>query len=122
MVIIPKELAEALGIREEYVRKILEGDNEVYTCSVTLAEVVSKVVRSGLNHDIAYQAITLNSKIIEVDAELSRNAGILYAEVRNKVRDFSLADAYVLACSRKIKAKILTGDPHFKDIPKTIMI
>lgn len=106
----------------EHVRKILEGDNEVYTCSVTLAEVVSKVVRSGLNYEIAYQAITLNSKVIDVDAELSRDAGILHAEVRNKVRDFSLADAYVLACSKRLKAKILTGDPHFKNIPETIMI
>ena len=105
-----------------YVRKILEGDNEVYTCSVTLAEVVSKVVRSGLSHEIAYQAITSNSRVIEVDAELSKEADILHVGVRNKVRDFSLADAYVLACSKRLRAKILTGDPHFKDIPETIMI
>jgi len=53
---------------------------------------------------------------------LSKEAGILYAEVRNKVRDFSLADAYVSACGKKIRAKILTGDPHFKDMPETIII
>jgi len=106
----------------ERVKKILEGDNEVYTCSVTLAEVISKVVRSGLSQDIAYQAITLNSRVIGVDAELSKEAGILHAEVRNKVRDFSLADAYVLACSKRLRAKILTGDPHFKDMPESIII
>jgi len=64
----------------------------------------------------------LNSRVIEVDAVLSKEACILHAEVSNKVRDFSLADAYVLACSKKLRARVLTGDHHFKDMPETIMM
>jgi predicted nucleic acid-binding protein len=38
------------------------------------------------------------------------------------MKDFGLADAYVLATARKLKSKILTGDPHFKGMKEAVLI
>ncbi len=56
------------------------------------------------------------------DLTVARLAGEVHAEVRRKVADFGLADAFVLATARSKGFKVLTGDPHFKAIPEAIMI
>jgi predicted nucleic acid-binding protein len=102
--------------------EILENSDSVYTCAVTLAEVVSKVARKGKDAKIAYDVLLSNSQIVCVDEELSQQAGLLHSEMRKTSKDFGLADAYVLATARRLKAKILTGDAHFKSLKEAIMI
>ena len=104
------------------VTEILENSDSVYTCAVTLAEVVSKVARKGKDAKIAYDVLLSNSQIVCVDEELSLQAGLLHSEMRKTSKDFGLADAYVLSAARKLKAKILTGDAHFKSLKEAIMI
>ena len=105
------------------VYAILEKENiETYTCAVTVAEVVSKVAREGKDVKIAYDVLLSNSKVINADEELSKDAGLVHAEVRKTEKDFGLADAYVLATARKLKAKVLTGDPHFKNMKEAVLI
>jgi predicted nucleic acid-binding protein len=105
------------------VYAILEKETiETYTCAVTVAEVVSKVAREGKDTKVAYDILLSNSKVINADEELSKAAGLLHAEVRKTEKDFGLADAYVLATARKLKAKILTGDPHFKNMREAVLI
>ncbi len=105
------------------VNEILnEEENEVYTCAITIAEVISKTAREGKDPKTAYALLSSNSQIIKVDEELSVEAGILHCEMRKTLKDFGLADAYVLAVARKLKLKILTGDPHFKGIKEAILI
>jgi len=105
------------------VASILEAENnEVYTCAVTVAEVVSKTAREGRDFKVAYDVLISNSRIIDVDDEISKEAGMLHAEMRKASKDFGLADAYVLAVAMRVHSKILTGDPHFKDVEDTILI
>jgi len=105
------------------VKAVVEGvDNEIYTCAVTVAEVISKTAREGRNPETAYDILVSDSHIIDVDEELSKDAGILHAEMRKTLGDFGLADAYVLASARRLNSKILTGDYHFKDVEEAILI
>ena len=105
------------------VKSALEGENnEIYTCAVTVAEVVSKTVREGRDFETAYDILVSNSHVVDVDEEISKEAGILHAEMRKTKRDFGLADAYVLAAARKINSKVLTGDIHFKGVKEAILI
>ena len=108
--------------RGSRLRDLLDGGAEVYTCAVTLAEVVSKAARTGKDHRTAYEVIHGNSSIVNADEQLSYQAGVLHAEIRRAIRDFGLADAYVLAAARRLGARVLTGDPHFADIEDAIMI
>lgn len=105
------------------VKSILEDEgNEIYTCAVTVAEVISKTVREGRDPETTYNILSSNSYIIDVDGELSKTAGILHAKMRETIKDFGLSDAYVLASSKKLDAKILTGDSHFKDTKGAIFL
>ncbi|MEM3041788.1 MAG: PIN domain-containing protein [Nitrososphaerota archaeon] len=105
------------------VKDILaEEKTESYTCAVTLADVISKVAREGRDFETAYDIITSNSSVVDVDEELSKETGILHAEMRKIRKDFGLADAYVLAIARRNDLKILTGDIHFKNVEEAILI
>jgi predicted nucleic acid-binding protein len=105
------------------IKTMLEDENTgIYTNAVTLAEVISKVAREGRNAETVYKILVTNSDIIDADDQLSKEAGITHAEMRKTKKDFGLADAYVLATARKLKTKILSGDPHFKDVKEAILI
>ncbi len=104
------------------VREILMGDAEVFTVSISVAEVVSRTKRRQKDVDVAYNTIIRNSKIVDVNEELGREAGIQHAEIRAKIKDFGLADALILTAARKLGAKILTGDPHFRSFRETVLI
>lgn len=54
--------------------------------------------------------------------EFSREAGLLHALIRKKIKDFGLIDAFVLLTARKIKARVLTGDNYFKGFKEVILI
>jgi len=101
---------------------LLEKYDEMYTCAMTIAEVVSKVAREGKDVKVAYDVLLSNSQIVNVDEELSLQAGLLHFEMRQTVKDFGLADAYVLATARKLKSKVLTGDAHFKNVKEAVLI
>jgi predicted nucleic acid-binding protein len=98
------------------VEQFLTRAEDAWTPTLVLAEVTSKVVRSGKDPAIAWQALRAWSTILPLDAETARAAGGLHAAYRVKIRDFALADAIVLTVSRKLRAKVLTGDPHFRGI------
>ena len=105
------------------LRDVLDEDgSEVYTCAVTLGEVVSKVAREGRDVEAAYTMLLSNSQVVDVDEELSKQAGLLHCEMRKTLKDFGLADAYMLATARKLKAKVLTGDLHFKGVKEAVLI
>lgn len=96
--------------------------SEVYTCAVSLAEVISKTAREGRDVEAAYDMLLSNSQVINVDEKLSKHAGLLHAEMRQTDKDFGLADAYVLATAKKLKSKILTGDLHFRNVKEAVLI
>jgi PIN domain nuclease of toxin-antitoxin system len=104
------------------VKALLEENDETYTCALTIAEVVSKIARKGKNVKIAYDVLLSNSHIINIDEELSWQAGLLYFEMRKTLKDFGLAAAYALAMARRLKAKVLTGNPHFKSVREAVLI
>ena len=107
----------------EKVRAIFEEENsEIYTCAVTVAEVISKVAREGQNVEIIYDVLLNNSQVVNVDEEVSKEAGLLHAQMRKIKKDFGLADVYVLATARKLKSKVLTGDFHFEGVKEAILI
>ena len=78
--------------------------------------------RKNKDVDEIFKALTSLSKIFESNILFYKEVGILHAEIKKKIKDFGLADTFVLATARILKAKILTGDPHFKKFKETILI
>lgn len=95
--------------------------NKIYTCAVTLAEIINKTKREGRSIETVYEILTSNSNIVDADEEISKETGILHAMIRKTRKDFGLADAYVLTTARKTGSKILTGNPHFRGIKEAIL-
>ncbi len=110
-------------LKGETVREILDNpENEIFTCAVTLSEVVSKFKRRGFDSEIAIKAINALSKVIDVDIKLAVGAAEVHAQTRAKVKDFGLADAFVLACALQKGAKIVSGDPHFEKFKGVVFL
>ena len=96
------------------VERLLEDAEEAFTPTPVLAEVTSKALRSGKDAAVAWQALRAWSIVLPLDAETARAAGGLHATYRMRIPDFALVDAIVLAVARKLNARIVTGDPHFR--------
>ena len=116
------EYFEGSSAGEIVKEKIINPSNEIYTSTVTIAEIVNKIKRVNRDFEIAYKAIITLSKPMSIDDETAKEVGLLHAEIKKKIYDFGLADAFVLNLARSIKAKVLTGDSHFKNFPETVMI
>ncbi|HZY47023.1 MAG TPA: PIN domain-containing protein [Candidatus Bathyarchaeia archaeon] len=105
------------------VRNVLEApQNSIITSTVTLAELVSKYARARRDPKVAIAAVESNSTLQSANPELAVLAGEVHAEEKRRKKDFGLADAFVLATARTRSSRVLTGDPHFKDIPEAIMV
>ncbi|MBS3080779.1 PIN domain-containing protein [Candidatus Pacearchaeota archaeon] len=103
------------------VKEILE-NNEIYTSVITITEVISKVKRINKDVEVAYKAITTHSKIIPIHNDIAKDAGLFHADVYKKINDMGMADCILLITARRINAKIVTGDRHFKNFKEAILI
>ena len=110
------------SIEGEKVHKILQGSDECLTLTITLCEIISKVKRNKGNVEIAYEAIHSNSRIIDPSSNVSKEAGLIHAKMREKIKNFGLVDSLLLASAKQYGAKILTGDNHFKGFKEVIFL
>ena len=101
---------------------IEDSSNEFFTPSSTLAEVVSKFLRSKKDVRIALNAINTLSILVNINQNIAFLAGQIHFETKKKNREFGMLDSFVAATARKLGAKILTGDPDFKGFPETVFI
>ncbi len=109
---------------------ILKNADEVYTPDTVLAEIARKFVRESVDVKTVNEwlaQIVNASTIICLDAKLATSAAGCYLEIqanaiKSKLNLPSLFDAIVLAVSRSLNSKVLTGDQHFKELPETIWI
>lgn len=115
---------EYLGGTEkgEKVKEIVENaDNQIFTNFIVLTEIVSVSKRKDKDYKLNSDTILSLSKVFR-DDNFFVDVGLLHAEMKLKINDFGLADAFVLAAAKKLDAKIVTTDPHFKSFKETIMI
>ncbi|MBI3858711.1 MAG: hypothetical protein HY296_00510 [Thaumarchaeota archaeon] len=65
---------------------------------------------------MAVERISSLSSVVGGDRSDAMMAGIIHAEIRREVPNFSLADAFSLQLARKLGGIVVTGDPDFKDV------
>jgi len=105
------------------IQKIFdEKENRVFTHILSLAEISSRLKRGGGEDPQILGRIGSISRLVTIDQMRSIQAGLLHSEMRKKIKDFGLVDAFILLAARDLNAKILTGDPHFKNMKEVIMI
>lgn len=106
--------ATSLGAK---VREFVEDEgNEIFTAALSVSELVSRAQREGRDGRRAGELVEGASVIVPMDFTLAVSTGLIHAERRREVRDFPYGDAAILAAARRLKAQVLTGDPHFRGI------
>ena len=116
------EYLDGSSLGEKVNEILLDDDTEIFSLNLTIAEVVSRTKRKKRNVELAFKAIHLNSKVLEVTPEIAKKAGLFHAEVRKKIKDFGIVDALILVFSRELNARILTGDEHFESFKEAVML
>jgi len=67
--------------------------------------------------------IKTSTIIVNLTQDIAVLAGEIDVERKREVKGWGLADSIILATARKNKAKVVTGDEHFRDlVDETIMI
>ena len=83
--------------------------------SITLYEIMKlSVEKEGKDvAEIRVTAIRKEFKIVNVDAEISSEAGILAARLR-----IPMADALIMATAKKMRVPCVTDDPHYSEVKR----
>ncbi|MBI4018403.1 MAG: PIN domain-containing protein [Candidatus Aenigmarchaeota archaeon] len=116
------EYLEGTGKGEKVREIVLDEKNEVYTNLINLSEIASVASRKSMDIDFAFNAVVSSSSIIGIDENFCKEAGKFHGKMRKKIRDFGMGDAFVAVTARKLNARILTGDQHFKGFKNATII
>ena len=103
------------------VKEYLENE-EVITPVIVLLELGYKSDKEGWDFSRYLSFVRANSKIIGVNERFILTFGKAYNYVKKKIKDIGFTDIIIIHTAEMNKAKILTGDEHFKDVDSVIML
>jgi len=112
-------------IAGEKAKKIIDSsEEEKLTPTICMAEIYAKVLRvDGVERAELQRAfIKLRSAVVPLTEEIAVEAAKIDVEMKKTVPGWGLADSIVLGTAKGKKAKVLTGDEHFLDMPETAFI
>ena len=93
------------------VKKVLEGNDQIFTPSICLLEIKNKYLQEKQEFHDRIEFICNNSSIIEITKEIA----LLGADMKQKHKLYTI-DAVIYATAQLCKSTLLTGDSHFKDL------
>ncbi len=102
-------------------KKFIES-SKVATSAITLAELSEKYIRESQDFKEDVNFILSQAKVISLDTEIAIKAGAINFENKKVIKNWGMADSIVLATTRSLGAKVVTGDEHFRNIKDAIMI
>jgi predicted nucleic acid-binding protein len=106
----------------EKVQSFLEA-GRVLTPAIVVAELSEKHKRLNREFGPKYDFVKARTSVVPLEEELARVAGELNFERKKSVKGWGMADSIILATARRAGSRIVTGDPHFRDLTEeTIML
>jgi predicted nucleic acid-binding protein len=108
-------------IAGEKVQVFLENEF-VVTPAIVVAELSEKYKRLNREFGSKYDFVRARSSIVPLEEELGRAAGELNFERKKRVKGWGIADSIILATARRSGSRVVTGDPHFKDLTEETII
>jgi len=103
----------------EIITRAIKNGDKIYTTTGNLYEVYYRISQDE-GKGACKNALSFMESASEVIA-ISRDIAIDAAKIRLN-EGLRAIDAFVLAAARRNHAKVLTGDPHFKDLKDVIFI
>jgi len=85
---------------------------------LTIAELERFYGTDKERMDHMVSTIRSRSLLVPVDLIIARAAG----RVRREMKEGGIADAIIYATALRHRAKVVTGDPHFRALPEVIFV
>jgi len=107
------------------VKEIIDNEaDEKLTPSICLAETYAKILKTEDTEkaELRRAFIKSRSALIPLDEDLAVEAAKTDVAMKKRVQNWGLADSIVLSTARDRKGKVVTGDPHFKELDDVHMI
>ena len=108
----------------ERVKPIIEQTDEKITPTIALAEVYAKTLRTE-NQELAEKQrafIKEKSAISPLDEAIAVESARMDVVMKKNIAGWGLADSIVYATGTAKKAKVVTGDEHFKKLENVFFI
>lgn len=109
-------------------KKYIEGGS-AFTPSIVIVELRKwylKEIEAGRRRDEEmhkhFDFIQSITELLPLDYSLALKTGEIHFTMKKRKKDWPLADSVVLATARDHSANIISGDPHFKNLPEAIFI
>jgi len=102
----------------QQVGQYIDGPGEKLTSVISIAEIERKYGNHAGSTDSMIREIRQKSRIIPLDTTLARKAGA----IRRVMKEGGLGDAIIYATAQNHGGEVLTGDPHFLDLPGVVYI
>jgi len=97
--------------------------------ALTPASVLGELKESMLRHHVKTSKISSillyvknRSFIVNIDAEIAEKAGDINFKNKKKIQGWGMLDSLVYSATLLKKGRVITGDPHFKNLPEVIYI
>lgn len=103
------------------VKELLEGQ-QLFTTTLTFAEIISKALRKKLSNTPVAELIRTKSTIIPVSEIMAYEGAKIHAGIKEKKPKFALADGICLAAARMHGAKVLTFDQDFSGFTQVLLL
>ncbi len=97
------------------IKDIIE-TKKTATSILTIAELSDKFAREKEDFTHLLQFITSTSTLLPLTADIAVRSGKLKVDMRKKFKQFGLVDAIIYLTAKINNSKLLTGDPHFKNL------
>lgn len=103
------------------IENYLEND-DVITPSIVLLELSYKADNENWDFKKFLRFIKVKSRILGFNEVFVLRFSEIYNNVKKQVRGIGIADCIILTTAKLNNAKILTGDPHFKNMENVIFL
>ena len=111
--------------KAERVAELLESASEAITPASVLAELKESMLRQGIrvvvvNRILAY--VKSRTTIVGIDSTVAELAGEINFTQKRTIKNWGMLDSFVYATAKVRRGRVLTGDPHFKQLKDVIYI
>lgn len=93
---------------------LIEDEGEIFSSVVSIAEIEEWALKNNKDSDYYISILINSSHIIEINEEIAKVAG--------KINNWGMMDDIIYSCARTYDFGIVTGDHHFKDLEKAMVI
>ncbi len=111
--------------KAERVAELLESASEAITPASVLAELKESMLRQAIRAPVMNRILTYirsRTTVVAIDWIVAELAGEINFAQKRSIKNWGMLDSFVYATAKVRRGKVLTGDPHFKQLKDVVYI